>query len=1408
MIRVFTPPRAVTVGVRTTSALVGAAAQGATAAAGAAATVASAGLETTALPVREGAKALQRWRGDDTQSQVDETGADGRRPGNDLLSVASAAMVGVNAAGLGIALVGRALRWPRAPIMASAAMAIANHQPWARRLLEQRIGAEATDTVLSLATTATNVVTLSPATLSIDLVMQVLKTAERRAQARAWIRHGDEFTWHSSRPELAQVPRPTPLPDGPVQSHARRMALVQVIGAGLIGALTRNLRAASAAAVTSSPKAMHTTGEAFTATLGRGLADRHAVLPVRPQSLRRLDSVDTLLIDPRVLCTGRLRVTRVRGADDDELPAAWDRAQQLLEKPGLAPGWHRVGAPPENRSVRGGLIEALILPVPHPMASAVLAEARAVGTETVSVDLDILGDLRSSFDDVRPVDDKGVDDALADALADLQHAGHTVATLSSAGPQALSAGDVALGIMPEPETTAPCNGDLILADLTGAWHVLHAIPAAKLASRRGITLSIGASALGALAMVPGARRIRGPEPVTVGAATGLFSGYLLARKVIRTPVPRPAPVYEWHAMSVKHVREVLAPPGPRTQPAATAHTTSGRHGSRIPNALWQFAKSVRAELSDDPLTPVLALCSAATAVLGSPTDAVMVGAVLTANSMLATAQRLQAENKLNRLLAQHNPGARRITTTAAGAPGYDEVVAGQLQPADLIEVRSNDVVPADARVVEEHGLEVDESSLTGESLPVLKQVAATPGAELADRRCMLYAGTTVVAGTAVALVTAVGADTQARRAVDLAAGDHPDVGLQYQLGRLMNRSFPASASGGALISLLELLRGGGLRQALLSGIAVAVAAVPEGMPLMATLTQQASARRLSRHGALVRLPRSVEALGRADVVCFDKTGTLSQNRLRVAHVHPVSEHSRDDVLRCAARAAPALDGAAPAHATDHAIIEAATPIDDATTAAEPQAHLPFRAGRSFSASVSGAQLTVKGAPEVVLAACHDADGDADGTVARLAADGLRVIAVAQRRLTAQQVHSIQKDPAGIGQWCGAGLSLTGFVGIADTPRPEARRLLEGLADRDVSVRLITGDHPVTATAIAEQLGFSVAPDQVITGTQWNALSRKDQERAVTEALIFSRMSPENKVQIVQTLERTGKVSAMVGDGANDAAALRAATVGIGVVSHGSDAAHAVPDVVLTDGRIEALLDAVDEGRRLWRGVQLAVAGLLGGNAGEVLFSVIGTALTRTSPLNTRQLLLMNMLTDALPATAVAVSTPTGPAQRAGHGLDERALWRAVAVRGAITAAAATTAWAMASVTGRRRRASTVALIALVSAELGQTMVDSHAPLVLLTATGSLAAFAAMISVPGVSQLLGCTPIGPLGWAQGMGSAAIATAAVAATNRFLAAGSETPEPAEPHATTGTAGVSATRHQVDATHRRGRSACGCG
>ena len=1337
---------------------------------------------------------------------TDESAPAGNLPGDGIVLATRALTVATNAAGLGIALTGRAMRLPRLPVAIAAGITFFDYQPWLRRRLEDRIGGPATDTVMTLVQATSQTLSQSATSLSIGLTMQSMKAAEVRAEAQAWEQHEPQLAQHADQPPTYLSPRPQP--SRSMERSVSRFALLQALSAGAIGAGARNVNMAATAVQVTTPKANRTTPEAYATTLARGLAERHSVLPMRPESLRRLDKVDTIVIDPRVLCTDTLRVARIRGADEDELSAAWNRAQLMLEKTSLRPGWRAVrgisGSRPNSK------VEALFVPAHDPLASAVVAEAHRTGAELICVDADSLDELRPAFDDVRPVKsgtDKSIDDALAAAVIDLQQAGRTVAVLSSSAAQAISSANLALSVVSNQGGAPLWNADLLLPDLTAVWRVLHALPAAKTATQRGIGIAAGATAMGSLFMIPGVRGNLGSETVNVGAAAGLLSGYLLARGILNADTPRPAAVHEWHVMSVEQVRKALAPSEPpRDAQTATEAYRRGEQQSESPlQALWQLAKAVRAELSD-PLTPVMALGSAASAILGSPVDAVLVGTVLTGNSILAAAQRLRAEKRLSHLLALQTPPARKVVTGPGGERAYLDVDAAHLRPGDVIELRTHEVVPADARIIEEIDVEVDESMLTGESLSVDKQVGATPGAPLAERRCMLFAGTIVVAGTAVALVTAVGADTQQRRAADLISGElSSDIGLQHQLGQLTSRALPISISGGALVGALGLVRRLPLQHAVSSAIAIAVAAVPEGMPLVATLAQAASARRLTKFGALVRVPRSVEALGRIEVVCFDKTGTLSENRLRVSEVRPAAGDSdalKAEVLRCAAHAAPATAGGVQAHATDIAIVEgartfaAAGAFDSGSDGGGPSrtAHLPFRSGRAFSASVTGTELTVKGAPEVVLAASgHDAL--MDSTVAQMAAGGLRVIAVAQRRLTAKQAQAIKENPDDIAEYCKDGLTLTGFLGLSDTPRPQSAGLITTLRSQGVGIKLITGDHPITATAIAEELGLPVTTEQVITGVEWDALSRKDQEHVVTERVIFARMTPENKVQVVQTLENAGVRTAMVGDGANDAAAIRAATVGVGVVAHGSDPAHMVSDVVLIDGRIDALLEAIEEGRQLWRRVQAAVQVLLGGNAGEVIFAVIASAITGTSPLNTRQLLLVNTMTDALPAAALAVSKPRGTVDPNLRGVDQPALWNAVAIRGAATAAAATAAWAMAAFTGipglnglpgfaalpglsrlpgltgvpgftGPQRASTVALVALIGAELGQTLLESQAPLVLLTAAGSLAGVGILISIPGVSQLLGCTPLDPLGWAEGLGAAAAATVAVGILSRMF------------------------------------------
>ena len=347
----------------------------------------------------------------------------------------------------------------------------------------------------------------------------------------------------------------------------------------------------------------------------------------------------------------------------------------------------------------------------------------------------------------------------------------------------------------------------------------------------------------------------------------------------------------------------------------------------------------------------------------------------------------------------------------------------------------------------------------------------------------------------------------------------------------------------------------------------------------------------------------------------------------------------------------------------------------------------------------------------------------------------------------------------------ADLTLLGFVGVADTPRPDAADAVRRITGDGIRMVMVTGDHPATAAAIARMVGMPA--DSVLTGADLDRMPEEERNRRVAQTSVFARVSPEQKVRIVEALQAVGHVVAMTGDGTNDAAAIRLADVGIGVAASESSAARSAADLVLADADVRRIHEALLEGRALWHQVRDAVSILVGGNAGEVAFMILGTALAGRAPITVRQMLLVNMLTDMFPALAVAVAPSRGDAQGPPSAALGPALARAVAIRGAATTVGATLAWTIGRYTGRPRRASSMGLAALVGTQLGQTLLTGrHSPLVVATTLASAAVLVAVIEVPGVSHLFGCTPIGPVAWTVVAGSAAAGTVVAVLAPRLL------------------------------------------
>ncbi|MDT5347379.1 MAG: cation-transporting P-type ATPase [Mycobacterium sp.] len=1254
---------------------------------------------------------------------------------------------------------------------------------------------------------------------------------------------------------------------GPVESYADSAAngsLIAAASALLAGGGTEDAAGAILAGV---PRAAHMGRQAFAAVLGRGLANA-GQLVLDPGALRRLDRVRVVVIDGAALRGDHRAVLHAEGdepgwdddrvyevadallhgeeapePDPDELPATgarlrWVRSQgpsatpaQGLEHADLVVDGQRVGSVAVGWEVDPYAIP--LLQTAHRTGARIVLR-HVAGTEDLSASvgathppgtplLKLVRELRTDRGPVLLITALHRDFASTDTLA------------------ALAVADVGVAL-DDPRAATPWSADIITGtDLAAAVRILSAIPVARSASQSAVHLAQGGTTLAGLLLVTGEEGRssssvgfrRWFNPVNAAAATALLSGTWSASRVLRLADPTPQPLTAWHALDPEIVYSRLA--GGSRQLAVETGTPTWRRvlddlsyepvaaPLRGPvQAVGRLAVATRHELAD-PLTPILAVGAAASAIVGSNVDALLVAGVMTVNAITGGVQRLRAEAAAAELFAEQDQLVRRVVVPAVATTRRRleaaqhttrtaTVSAKSLRVGDVIDLAAPEVVPADCRLLVAEDLEVDESLLTGESLPVDKQVEPVAVNDAA-RASMLFEGSTIIAGHARAIVVATGVGTAAQRAISAVADVETSAGVQARLRELTSKVLPLTLAGGAAVTGLALLGRASLRQAVADGVAIAVAAVPEGLPLVATLSQLAAAQRLTAQGALVRAPRTIEALGRVDTVCFDKTGTLTENRLRLVCAVPAdsklegpypdgSDPQSAAVLRKAAWASTQPhDGQGHAHATDEAILNAASSLNGHDSEWTVLAEVPFESSRGFAASIGTLSsdpdtpmLMLKGAPETVLPRCRFADpdtghGHADALVHNLAEQGLRVLAVAQRRWEHDTTDDDDTDADAVDA-AAQDLELLGYVGLADTARPSSRPLIEALMDVKRNVVLITGDHPVTARAIAHQLGLP-SDARVVTGAELAGLDEEARAKLAAKVQVFARVSPEQKVQIVAALQRCGRVTAMVGDGANDAAAIRMADVGIGVSGRGSSAARGAADIVLTDEDLGVLLDALVEGRTMWAGVRDAVTILVGGNVGEVLFTIIGTAFgAGRAPVGTRQLLLVNLLTDMFPALAVAVTSQFEEPDEADFGSDEEAdaarrayqravltsptpsldapLMRQIVNRGVVTAAGATAAWAIGRFTpGTERRTATMGLTAVVTTQLAQTLLTRrHSPLVVATALGSAGVLIGIIQTPVLSNFFGCTPLGPVAWTGVLGATAGATAVSVVAPQWL------------------------------------------
>ena len=774
--------------------------------------------------------------------------------------------------------------------------------------------------------------------------------------------------------------------------------------------------------------------------------------------------------------------------------------------------------------------------------------------------------------------------------------------------------------------------------------------------------------------------------------------------------------------------------GPNSVPAAE------RHG-----AVWRTVRQLR-----DPMLLLLLGAAALTTWQGDPADTAIILVVVVLNTAVGVAQELRAERAVAALQEMAAPHAR------VRRDGQDKVVdAADLVPGDVLLLDAGDVVAADAGVVEQARLETDDSALTGESLAVAKAV----GDEL-------FAGTTVVRGRGVATVTRTGPGSALGRIAGMVAAARPGpTPLQARLTRLA-RALTFAALGAALLVVVGgLLRGLPLADVVISATSLAVAAVPESLPAVLTLSLALGARRMARHAAIARELKAVETLGSVTLLATDKTGTLTENRMVAERVWTAEgEYDAEGagydpegaVTVRSGRAGPLLDRLL----RDIGLCNDAElepdpdrpgswrPVGDPTEAAlltlahrggrdpaESRAawprreEVPFDSERAWMGTghcgPGDTPLVVcKGAPDVLLPAVPTSAWlEAAGAwAARCAADGGRVLAVAEAPWTPEGLTA-----AGLP----AGLELVGLVALTDPPRHDLQPVLAALDRAGIRMAMMTGDHPATAAAIARRVGLAVTPETV-----------------------FARVRPEGKLALVSAWQDAGEVVAVTGDGVNDGPALRMADIGVAMGRGGTEVARQAADLVLTDDRLQTVVHAVEEGRRIHDNLKTYLRYALSGGLAEVFVMLFAPFLGFVVPLLPGQILWINMLTHGLPGVALGADpvSPTAmnrPPVPRGEPLIDRTVAQQVCAVGTLLAVVTITAAVWARADGADWR--TCIFLVLGLAQLGVALAvrargaGRRNPFLIGAVATAVVLQVCGVLVPGLRTLLETSPLPPEMW---------------------------------------------------------------
>ncbi len=634
-------------------------------------------------------------------------------------------------------------------------------------------------------------------------------------------------------------------------------------------------------------------------------------------------------------------------------------------------------------------------------------------------------------------------------------------------------------------------------------------------------------------------------------------------------------------------------------------------------------------------------------------EPVLILLIVILNAIMGVMQESKAEKALDALKNLSAPHARVIRD------GAEQVIdAAGLVPGDVIRLEAGDFVPADARLLRSAALKSEESALTGESVPSEKDANAIvdENAPLGDRSNMVFSGCSITYGTATAVVTGTGMNTEMGKIANLLDNEEDgQTPLQQKLAQLGKYLGILALAACAIIFVVGLVNGIPALEIFMTAVSLAVSAIPEGLPAIVTIVLSIGVQRMVKKNAIIRRLPAVETLGGASVICSDKTGTLTQNRMTLVSAYVDGAQMQENIGDSNSEAVRQLlrfgtlccDGSVVFHGaevqhigdpTETAIVLAAhkngMPKEALNRDYPRLAELPFDSDRKLMSTVNRIDgkniVIVKGAFDVMAKRCIAGDIEAARSMnEEMSSAALRVLAIGYK-----EIERVPDTPTS--EELESGLTFMGLVGMIDPPRPEAREAVKTCRAAGIKPVMITGDHVVTASAIAKSLGIMQPGDLAIAGAELDAMTDAELDLQVENISVYARVSPENKIRIVKAWQRKGHVVAMTGDGVNDAPALKAADIGCAMGITGTDVAKGAADMTLTDDNFATIVDAVREGRGIYANIKKVVGFLLGTNIGEVITVFVAMLLWHKSPLMSMQLLWINLVTDSLPAIALGM----------------------------------------------------------------------------------------------------------------------------------------------------------------------------